>query len=217
MNQARSDRIFAGLGIAYVVVTLVGVAFSSDLHGGGISDSAARAAAQVVHPVAAHNWIGAYLELLAVGAFLAFANWVTSKLGEGLLPQLARTIAGAYAAVTVASLGIMDGIAYRQGHGLTVPVARALETVNQATYVGTWFLTAFFLLAIGAQALKLARRRLGWSSIAVALITLVATPSVDNFGQMSALLFFVWIVGAGIALARSAGDTTPAAAVVQHA
>jgi hypothetical protein len=216
MSTLRSDRIFAALGIGFVVTELVGVGLSSDLHGGGVNDSPAQYAAAIANPIAPHNWVGAYLEMLAVGLFLAFAIWAAGKLGEGVLPQLARAAAGAYAAVTVSSLGLMDGYAYREGHGLTVPVARAIGAVMKATYVGSWFLTAFFLLAIGAQALKVARPRLGWSTIAVAAVTLVAIPSIDNFGELSVLLFFVWVVAAGIALARRAPGAAPTLAA-QHA
>ena len=189
---------------------------SDNLHGGSVTDSPARYAAAIAHPIAPHNWVGAYLEMLAVGFFLAFAAWAAGKLGEGVLPQVARLAAGAYAAVTVASLGLMDGAAYREGHGLTVPVARALDAVSKATYVGSWFLTAFFLLAIGAQALKVARRRIGWSSIGVGLVTLVSVPSIDNFGELSVLLFLAWIIGTSIALARGKTDAAPALAA-QHA
>ena len=44
---------------------------------------------------------------------------------------------------------------------------------------------------------------LGWSALAVAGITLVMTAvSLDNLGQMTNMLWLVWIVGASIALAR---------------
>lgn len=216
MNTRTSDRVFAALGIGFVAVTMAGVALSSDLHGGSLSDSTAKVAAQIAHPLAPHNWVGAYLEMLGVGCFLAFAVWAVGKLGDGVLAQLARLTAGAYAAVTVASLGLMDGTGYREGHGLSVPVARTLDAVNKATYIGTWFLTAFFLLALGALALSAARRRLGWSAIAVAAVTLATAPSIDNFGELSVLLFFVWVVGASIVLARGKTAAVDAVALPQH-
>jgi hypothetical protein len=216
MNERRSDRIFTGLGVGYVALTLAGVVFASSIHGGSLSDSDAKIAVQIAHPVSSSNWVGLYLEMLAVGCFLAFAGWATRKLGEGVLAQIARAIAGAWAAVTVASLGLMGGIAYTEGRGLTVPVDRALDAVNKGMYIGTWFLGAFFLLAVGAQAVKVARRRLGWSAIAVAVISLAATPSIDSFGELSVFLFFIWIVAASIALARGRGEPAVVAAV-QHA
>ena len=139
-----------------------------------LDSSSAHIAHELATPVGALGWAGAYLELLSYGCFLAFAAWATARLGGGVLAQLARTAAAAYAADIVASLGLMYGLGDRFGHGLTVPVARAIDAVNEATYVGSWFLTAFFLLAIGALAVGASRRVLGWSSIGIGVATLAA-------------------------------------------
>ena len=42
-------------------------------------------------------WVGAYLELLSVGAFLAFAVWACVKLGGGLLGAIGHAAAAGYA------------------------------------------------------------------------------------------------------------------------
>lgn len=217
MNERRSDRIFAALGVGFVVLTLAGTFLAGAVHGGSLTDSTASIAARIGKPLPVHDWVGGYLEMLSVGCFLAFAAWATAKLGTGVAGQLARLAAAAYAAVIVGSLGIMYGGGYAYGHGISVPVFRALDAINTGTYVGSWFLTAFFLLAIGAQALAVARRRVGWSAIAVGVITLVAIPSIDALGQLSVLLFFVWIVAASIALPRPSRTRGEAAAVAQHA
>lgn len=216
MNTRKSDRIFAALGIGFVVLTLAGVAFASDLHGGSLTDSTAKIAARIAKPVPSTDWIGGYLEMLSVGCFLAFASWATARLGGGYLGQLARTAAAAYAAVIVASLGIMYGMGYAQGHGISVPVARAFDAVDKGVYVGSWFLAAFFLLAIGALAVGASRRRLGWSAIGAGVLTLVATPSIDNFGELAVFLFFFWVVGASIALGRGDESRVPAPVVAQQ-
>lgn len=129
-----------------------------------------------------------------------------------MLGTLGCAAGTSYATLGVASVGIGDAIAYRAGHGLDVQLGRALVTVNEAIYVGTWFLTAFFLLAAGALAVTSGRRALGWSAIGIALVTLTTTAvSLENLGQLSVLLWLAWIVGASIALGR--GERAPARAV----
>jgi hypothetical protein len=216
MNTRTTDRIFALLGVGFVVLTLLGTALAAEVHGGSLTDSAVKIGARIANPLPTRDWVGGYLEMLSIGCFLAFAAWATARLGGGVLGQLARLFAACYVAVIVASLGIMYGTGYAYGHGITVPVFRALDAVNTGTYVASWFLSAFFLLAVGAQALARARRRIGWSAIGVAVLTLVAAPSTENFGQLSVLLFFAWVVAASIALGRT-GPAPAAAAAVQHA
>ena len=209
MTTRTSDRVYAGLGITFVVTLMAGVLLSPDLHGGpDLNASDAQYAASIAHPIATINWVGAYLEMISVGCFLAFAVWAISRLGHGPLAQLSRIAAGAYAAVTVASLGLFDAIGYRHGHGLTVPVARTLDAVNVGVYVGTWFLTAFFLAFTGALALHSGRRLIGWSAIAIAVVTLAAAPAFNGLGQMTSSLFFLWIIATSVALARSPARRT---------
>src|SRR5207247_11322809 len=136
-----------------------------------------------------------YLELLSCGFFLAFALWACAKLGGGLLGRIAGSAATAYAAVGVASLAVGDAIEYRAGHGVGVQLGSALITLNQALYVGTWFLSSFFLLAVGPLALTAGRRALGRTAIATAAITLVLTAvSRDIFCQMANVPWASWIV-----------------------
>jgi hypothetical protein len=215
MNERTHDRLFAGCGIAFVVLTLVGAGIATvggKTHNLTISSTPTQIAHAVAKPAGAAVWIGAYLELLSVGAFLAFAVWACAKLGGGLLGAIGRAAATGYATVTIASLGVMAAIAYRAGHGMGVQLATTLVTLNEALYVGTWFLTVFFLLAAGALSLTRMRRALGWSAIGVALLTLIGTAvSVENVGQLSAMLWFAWIGYASIAIAR--GKPAPAGAV----
>ena len=216
MNERTQDRLFAGCGIAFVVLKLVGTIIAmtaGKTHNLTISSTSAQIARAVAKPVSTTVWIGAYLEVLSVGAFLAFAVWACVKLGGGLLGAIGRTAATGYAAVMIASLAVMAAIAYRAGHGMGVQLATALVTLNEALYVCTWFLAVFFLLGAGALALKQMRRALGWSAIGVALLTLIGTAvSVESVGQFSVMLWFAWIVYASIAIAR--GKPAPARAIV---
>jgi hypothetical protein len=215
MNERKHDLLFAACGIAFVVLDLLGAIIAmagGKTHDLTISSTQTDIANAVAKPVGTAVWIGGYLEFLSVGAFIAFAVWACVKLGGGLLGAVARAAATGYAAVTIASLAIMAALAYRAGHGIGVPLAKTLVTVNEALYVSTWFLAAFFLLAAGALALSAARRALGWSAIAVAVLTLIATAiSVENVGQFSVMLWFAWIVFASIAIAR--GERAPARTV----
>ena len=221
MNDRTHDRLFAGCGIAFVVLELVGTIIATvggKTHNLTISSTPAQVAHAVANPAGTAVWIGAYLEMLSVGAFLAFAVWACVKLGGGLLGAIGRAAATGYATAMLVSLTMMAALAYRAGHGIGVQLATTVVTLNEALYVGTWFLTVFFLLATGALALSGARRALGWSAIAVAVLTLIgAAVSVENVGQFSVMLWFAWIVYASIAVARGKRAPASAVAVAQSA
>jgi hypothetical protein len=218
MVARTQDRLFAVCGIAFVVLELMGVAIGGKTHHLTVSSSATQVAHALATPADTLSWVGGYLELLSFGFFLAFAVWASSKLGGGLLGQIARAAGTSYATLSIASLAVIDAISYRAGHGINVQLGRALVSVNGALYIGTWFLIAFFLIAAGASALGSAHRRLGWSAIGIALFTLLGTAvSVTGVGQFGILLFFVWIVWASLSLGRGARVATGAAAIAQHA
>jgi hypothetical protein len=214
MNERTQDRLFAASGIASVLVMLAGVAIGAT---GGrefatISSTPAQIAYALAKPAGPAVWVGAYLELLSFGCFLAFAVWACAKLGGGLLGAIGRATATSYATVSIVALAVGDAIEYRAGHGVGVQLGSALITVNEALFVGTWFLAVFFLLAVGPLALMSDRRGLGWSAIGTAATILVLTAvSLDNLGQLSNVLWLIWIVGASIALGR--GERAPRGSV----
>ena len=220
MNERLQDRVFAGFGTGSVALMLAGVGIGSIGHNRTltISSTPAQVAHALAEPAGAATWIGAYIELLSFGCFLAFAIWACAKLGGGLLGQVARAAATGYTTLSIASLGVMDAIAYRSGKGMDVQLGGTLVAVNQALYVCTWFLAVFFLLAAGPLALAAGRRALGRSAIGIAVVQLVTTAaSVDNLGQMAFSLWLVWIVYASIALARGKRARATATAVAQSA
>ena len=211
------DRLFAACGIAFVALELGGVAIGGKTHHLTVSSSASQVARALAKPAGTLSWVGGYMELLSFGFFLAFAVWACSKLGGGLLGQIAHGAAVSYATLSVASLAVIDAISYRAGHGLDVQLGRTLVSVNEALYVGTWFMIAFFLIAAGAAALGSERRGLGWSAICIALFTLLGTAvSVTGIGQFGILLFFIWTVWASISLTHQT-HVVRAAAVAWHA
>jgi hypothetical protein len=207
MNLHIRDRWFAFCGIASVVIELVGTFVqmgNKDTHSLTWTSSTRSIEAVFTHPATTTVWVGAYLELISMGLFLVFALWAARKLGGGLLGSIASGFAIANVAVGMVSLGLLDTEAYLAGKALPLSTARTLVVLNGATYITTWFLTAFFLLALAPNALATGRRIVGWSAAAIAAITLVSV-AVDpnNIGQMSSLLALVWIVGTSVALARS--------------
>ena len=207
MNLHIRDRWFALCGIASVVIELVGTFVQmgkKDTHSLTWTSSTRSIEAVFTHPASTTVWVGAYLELISMGLFLVFALWAARKLGGGLLGSIASGFATANVAVSMVSLGLLDTEAYLAGKALPLSTARTLVVLNGATYITTWFLTAFFLLALAPIALATGRRIVGWSAAAIAAITLVSVAAdPNNIGQMSSLLALLWIVGTSVALARS--------------
>lgn len=208
MSARAGDLLGAGAGVAFVLLELVGFGLGGSIHQLTVTSSTAHVASAIASTASAASWVGAYLDVLGYGAFLVFAVWAADRLGGG---SLARAAATSYATLGIASLAVADALAYRAGKGLTVQAARALSTVNEALFVTTWFLLAFFLIAVGVTALRGTRRVIGGTAVAAGLYALVATAvSIDTLGQLSTLVFFVWVIGASIGLARR--HSTPAAA-----
>jgi hypothetical protein len=214
MTEQARDRLFASCGVASVVLVLVG---SSVGTAGGqpsytLDSSSAHMAHELAKPVRAVGWAGAYLELLSVGFFLAFAVWAIAKLGDGLLGSLARAGAISYATLSVVALAVMDALGRRAGHGVGVRLGTALANVSSALFIASWMVSAFFLLAAGSLALGAARRVLGWSAIGIALLTLVATPAfVEHGGQVGYFLWLIWIIAASVSLGRRSQSAAVAA------
>jgi hypothetical protein len=215
-NPLFENRLFAACGIGSVILELAGVGIGA--LGGRpfvtITSSQADVRAAFAKPVSDAAWVGAYMELLSVGLFLAFALWACSRLGGGLPGSIAGAAATGYATLTIVALGIGDAAAYRAGHGIDVQLATTLVVLNEAIYVCTWFLSAFFLLAAAPMALAAGRRVMGWSAIGIPAVIFATTAlSLDDFGQMSNLLWLAWIVGTSISLARSPRAVTSPSAV----
>ena len=207
MNVNIRDRWFALCGVASVVVELVGTFVQmgkNDTHSLTWTSSGAAISRAFSHHATTVVWIGAYLEIVSMGLFLVFALWVARKLGGGLLGSIASGLAIANVAVSMISLALLDAAAYLAGKSLPLPTARTLVVVNGATYVATWFLSAFFLLALAPLALGAGRRIVGWSAAGIAALILVGTAAdASNLGQLGGgLLPLIWIVGTSIALVR---------------
>jgi hypothetical protein len=216
MKERTQDRLFAACGIASAVLVHVGlfVGVASGQAFVNLGSSPAKVAHALANPAGAGVWVGAYLDLLGFGAFLAFAPWATAKLGGGVLGAVARAAGASYAALGIASWCVLDAVEFRAGHGMGTQLATALTNINEALYVGSWFLSAFFLLPAGALALKSGRRALGWGAIAIALLSLAgAAAPANSLAENTVLLGFIWIIWASISLARSEREPARAVAV----
>jgi hypothetical protein len=214
MDERVQDRLFAVCGIGSAVLVHVGlfVGLASGQAFVNLASSQAKVAHELAKPAGTGVWVGAYLGLLGFLAFLPFAVWATTKLGGGLLGATARTAATAYASVSIAALCVFDAIEFRAGHGMGAQLATALTNINEALYVGSWFLSALFLLAAGVLALTSARRALGWGAIAIGLLALVgAAAPANGLAENTVLLWFIWIVWASVSLAR--GERVPGGSV----
>ncbi len=212
MKHRTHERLFAAMGIGSVIAELAGVVIGS--LGGRpfvtISSSPADIRSAFATSVGTAAWVGAYVELLSFGMFLAFAIWACVRLGGGLLGAIAAAAATGYTTLSIAALGIGDALAYRAGHGIDVQLASTMVTLNEAVYVCTWFLSVFYLLAVAPMALAGGRRIVGWSAIGIAFVVLVTTAvSLDNFGQMANFLWLLWIIGTSVALARTSRTEAP--------
>jgi hypothetical protein len=206
MNIDIRDRWFALSGVTSVVVELGGALVqmgNKDTHSLTWTSSTRSIASVFSHPAGTTVWVGAYLEIVSMGLFLVFALWAARKLGGGLIGSIASGFAVASVAVSMVSLALLDTEAYLAGHALPVETARTLVTLNGAAFVTTWFLTAFFLLAVAPLALAGGRSLVGWSAAGIAALILVATAAdPGNLGQLAYTLSLVWTAVASIALVR---------------
>jgi hypothetical protein len=217
MRNTNRNTLFALFGVASVIIELAGVAVGALGNRAfvTITSSPSDVQSAFAKPVTTAAWVGAYMEILSVGLFLAFAIWACARLGGGLLGSIGTGAAVAYTAVTVSALAVGDALSYRSGHGMDIQLATTMTTLNEALFVATWFLSVFYLLAVGPLALAAGRRVIGWSAIGIAAVILVTTAvSLDNLGQMSNMLWLIWITGTGIALARAGKPETASADVV---
>jgi len=220
MHARLHNRLFAACGIVFVALELGGTFLAmatGKTHDLTITTSTAKLAAAIARPVGNGVWAGAYMELLSIGFFLAFAVWAAEKLGGGLLGSVTRGAAYANAGAGIAALAVMNTISYQAGHGISLGTARTLTVLSESIYVSTWFLTAAFLTAAGILAVRAGRRALGWSAIAIVAYTLVLTPlSVDNAGQFSQLFWLAWVCCASVALARRPSRVPAPAIATSH-
>jgi hypothetical protein len=213
MNEDRLSRIGPLSGVLFVVLELAGALIGS---AGGrdmltLGDPTSKVLKAFADPVGSGVWIGAYLELLSLAAFVVFAVWLFGSR-RGPLATAGLITAGVYAAITVVSLVIGDVLEYRAGHGMGAQEVLALFDLQTAMYTVTWGIGAAFLLLAPVT---------GWlrrSAQVIAALSLIgmAIPKAGP-GQFAVMLFLVWIVVASIALARRRSAVHSVESVPAHA
>ena len=211
MSEDRFSRFGPLCGALFVVLELAGFAIGSADGRASVTlgDSTSKVVKAFADPVGSGVWVGAYLELAALAAFVLFAAWLFRSRRDPLAVA-GMVTAGVYAAVTVVSLVIGDLLEYRAGHGIGAQQLLALFDLQSGLYVVSWGIAAGFLALAPVT---------GWlrrSALAIAALSVVgmAMPKAAP-GQFAAMLFLVWILVASIASARRSlarEGTTPAVA-----
>ena len=210
MSEDRLSRLGPLAGLLFVVLELAGAAIGS---AGGramvtLGDSNAKIVKAFADPVGTGVWIGAYLELLAVPAFAVFAAWLF-RSHSGLLARVGMLGTASYLAVVTVSLVIGDVLSYQAGHGLGAQAILALFDLQAGLFAVSWGV-AGGILAIAPVT--------GWlrrAALVIAALSFVgmALPKAAP-GQVSAMLFFVWVLAASVApvvLRRRAATATAVA------
>ena len=211
MTEDRLSRLGPLSGALFVVLELAGFAIGS---AGGratvtLADPTSKVVKAFADPAGSGVWVGAYLELASLAAFVVFAAWLF-RSQRGPLATAGMVTAGVYAAVTVVSLVIGDVLEYRAGHGIDQQALLSLFDLQSGMFVVSWGISAGFLALAPVT---------GWlrrTALAIAALALIgmAMPKAAP-GQVAALLFLVWTLVASIALARrsrASAATTPAIA-----
>jgi hypothetical protein len=216
-NRALA-RTGAACGIAYVALAVVGNdILASTSHAPAANASPAAIGAYVAsHPTTTQIWIGAYLVLLGLLAFIGFVAYLYSVLRRadrdgGFLPTVVLGSGLLAAAVKLGSLAPGFAVLHRAGKGLSPQLATALFDMDNAGFALDWALTAVMLAATAGVVLRtgVLPRWLGRSALAIAPLLLASVPLLTTDGPPIFLLALLWIIAASVALIR--GLDAPAA------
>jgi hypothetical protein len=220
-------RTGAACGIVYVALAVVGSdILASSSHAPAPNASPATIGAFVAsHPTTTQLWIGAYLDLLGLLAFIGFVSYLSSVLRRadrdgGFLPTLVLGAGLVAAAVKLVSLAPGFAVLYR-APDISPQLATALFDMNNAGFALDWALTAMMLAATAGVVLRtgVLPRWLGLSALIAAALLLASVPLFTAAdGPPTFMLALLWIISASVALGRrvdaptatSAGDAPPA-------
>src|SRR4051812_5599343 len=213
-------RTGAACGIVYVALAVVGNdILSSTSHALEPNASPAAIGAFVAsHPTTTRVWIGAYLDVLGLLAFIGFVAYLYSVLRRadrdgGFLPTVVLGSGLVAAAVKLASLAPGFAVLYRAGDGLSPQLATALFDMNNAAFALDWALSAVMLAATAGVVLRsgVLPRWLARSALATARRRPASAPFSPADGPPIFLLALLWIIAASVALTRRIDTATAAA------
>jgi hypothetical protein len=170
------------------------------------------------------DYVGGYLELLAMLALVAFVAqlWSVLRAAEGEHGPLSATVlAGGLlsAAIKISSFPAAFAALWRAKQGVEPQLAATLLDMNNAAFVLSWAADA---LMVGAAAILILRtsvlpRWLGWSGAAITVILLASVPVASKAPPLGFLLTILWIVATSVVLARRAESRAPRAAISRPA
>jgi hypothetical protein len=204
MTEDRLSRIGPLCAVLFFVLTMGGFAIGAA--GGGASvtlgDSTAKVLKAYADPMGSGVWVGAYLTVISLAAFAVFVAWLF-RSRRGPLSTAGMLAAATYVAMVLAASAVNFVLDYRAGHGMGSQTTLALFYLQEALFVLTWAASAAFLaLAPVSGWLRYSARVLaGLCLVAVAVPT-------AGWAQFPPTLFYVWMLVAGIALARRRGIAT---------
>ena len=146
MTEDRLARFGPLSGALFVLLELAGFAIGS---AGGratvtLADPTSKIVKAFADPVGTGVWVGAYLELASLAAFVVFAAWLF-RSQRGPLATAGMITAAVYAAITIVSLVIGDVLEYRAGHGIDQQAVLSLFDLQSGMYVVSWGISAGFL------------------------------------------------------------------------
>jgi len=201
MTEDRLSRIGPLCAVLFFVLTMAGFAIGA---AGGSStatlgDSTAKILKAYADPVGNGAWVGMYLSVLALAPFAVFTAWLF-RGRRGVAGMLA---AAAYVAMVLAASAANFVLQYRAGHGMGTQTTLGFFYLQEALFMLTWGASAAIL------ALAPVTGWLRYSALVLAGLCLVAI-AVPKAGwaQFPPTLFYVWMLVAGIALARRRGIAT---------
>jgi hypothetical protein len=208
MMVASWERVAAIGGIAYVALSM---ASQGLIQIGGAEPSFDAPAAEIVAFFEARNTqlfdIGAYLQLLALVAFLWFLGglWAMLRQAEGQ-PGWMSLIVVASGLAFVGSLSAGWQLAvFRIGEGLDPQIARLTFDMGNLAFANSWVPLGSMMLAAGAVMLGSAAlpRWLGWSALGIGVGLLGARIVWTLFiAFIPWMLFWFWLIALSVVLLR---------------
>jgi hypothetical protein len=202
-------RTGAACGLAYVALAVVANdILASASHAPAPNASPAAIGAYVAsHPTTTPVWIGAYLDVLGLLAFIGFVAYLHSVLRradrDGFLPTVVLAAGLVAAAIKLASLAPGFAVLYR-APDISPQLATALFDMNNAAFALDWALTAVMLAATAGVGLQtgVLPRWLGLSALIIAPLLLASVPFFTTDGPPTFLLALLWIIATSLALIR---------------
>jgi hypothetical protein len=227
-ERSRTTTVARQLGAACGAVYVVLVILGNDVLGSagaapGLDAPPADYARYLADAATMQTYVGVYLELIALAAFLVFAAvlWSVLRRAEGGTGWLATTGFGAalvMLAIKFSSGGPYIAALYRADEGVNPELMRMMVDVNGAMFVLTWFPLAVLLGSTAVIVLQsgVLPRWLGWSAavLSAGLLSGAALIATVEFAFIPAGLTLIWLLVVSIILTRRIGTLDQTAGAI---